>query len=346
MIIYNLKNNKKGFTLIELLIVIAVIAVISAVVFIALDPLTRFKDARDTQRWSDLVSTIDAIKLYQIDNSGHFPSGIDENWRMLGTDMSGCDVDCGGAVSVDSTDISVRVISSTDDAEERDPPGGFISRASTDLELVDDDATEQEVGIRFQSINIPNGATVNSVYIEFTVDEVDSGITNLVFYGQDIDDADNFSDTSGDISSRTKTSANVSWSNILSWDTVGETKTSSNLAPIVQEIINRAGWSSGNDIVFIITGSGERTAEAYDSGSLDAPLLLVNYSTTTSSGGITLESACLDLSTVLSSKLSSIPYDPSFGSSEKTYYAIQRKSNGILELYSCSAEGGVINIFR
>ena len=39
--------SKKGFTLIELLIVIAIIAVLAGAVFVALDPLTRFRDARN-----------------------------------------------------------------------------------------------------------------------------------------------------------------------------------------------------------------------------------------------------------------------------------------------------------
>jgi len=38
------KANSKGFTLIELLIVIAIVAVIAGATFVALDPLTRFRD--------------------------------------------------------------------------------------------------------------------------------------------------------------------------------------------------------------------------------------------------------------------------------------------------------------
>jgi len=66
----------KGFTLIELLIVIAIIAIIAAVVFVALDPLTRFQDARDSVRWSDVSALISAIKVDQIDNRGYYAYGI------------------------------------------------------------------------------------------------------------------------------------------------------------------------------------------------------------------------------------------------------------------------------
>lgn len=67
---------KKGFTLIELLIVIAIIAILAVVVFVALDPLTRFQKARDSQRYSDAIALLDAIKLDQVDNGGTYMAAI------------------------------------------------------------------------------------------------------------------------------------------------------------------------------------------------------------------------------------------------------------------------------
>lgn len=96
------KNNQftshsrtRGFTLIELLIVIAIIGILAAVVFVALDPLTRFKDARDSSRWSDINALIGAIKLDQIDNGGFYISAVSGTATgsvyMIGTDVAGCD---------------------------------------------------------------------------------------------------------------------------------------------------------------------------------------------------------------------------------------------------------------
>lgn len=70
------KTKKKGFTLIELLIVIAIIGVLVAVIFVALDPATRFQQARDAVRQNDVQEVLSAIKLDQVDNGGSFVAAI------------------------------------------------------------------------------------------------------------------------------------------------------------------------------------------------------------------------------------------------------------------------------
>lgn len=70
-------RNAHGFTLIELLIVVAIIAIIASVVFVALDPLTRFQDTRDASRWHDVTELAHAIVLDQVDNGGHYLSAIE-----------------------------------------------------------------------------------------------------------------------------------------------------------------------------------------------------------------------------------------------------------------------------
>jgi len=56
--------NKKGFTLIELLIVIGILAVLATVTVLVLNPAELFRQARDSQRISDLGSVKGAISLY------------------------------------------------------------------------------------------------------------------------------------------------------------------------------------------------------------------------------------------------------------------------------------------
>ena len=55
---------RKGFTLIELLIVIGILAVISAVVILVINPLELLARARDSQRISDLANVKKTIARY------------------------------------------------------------------------------------------------------------------------------------------------------------------------------------------------------------------------------------------------------------------------------------------
>jgi len=86
------KKNKKGFTLIELLIVIAIIAILAAIIFVAIDPAKRGGQARDSQRWSEVNSILNAVLKYGVDNevSDFSNIGITTNLQQLGTAGSGC----------------------------------------------------------------------------------------------------------------------------------------------------------------------------------------------------------------------------------------------------------------
>lgn len=90
-----IRKNQDGFTLIELLIVIVIIAVLAAIVFVALDPATRFKDARDARRAADIVEIAQAIKVDQIDNGGSYDATITgltstEVYMIAGGMTTGC----------------------------------------------------------------------------------------------------------------------------------------------------------------------------------------------------------------------------------------------------------------
>jgi len=63
-------TNQKGFTLIELLIVIGIIAILAGVVIVALNPARQFAQARNTQRWSNVNTILNAIGQRMVDNKG------------------------------------------------------------------------------------------------------------------------------------------------------------------------------------------------------------------------------------------------------------------------------------
>ena len=193
----------------------------------------------------------------------------------------------GGATPVT---ISKRVATGTDDAEQYQS-GGTMYLNSTDLELVNDGTTigNQTVGLRFTGMTIPKGAVITSAYIQFTADEKGKSATSLVIAGQSADNPTTFTSALNNITSRTRTTATVSWAP-ASWSTIGQAAAAQktpDIKAVVQEIVNRAGWVSGNSMVMIVTGTGKRTAEAYEGSASQAPQLIVTYTMPLARGVVT-----------------------------------------------------------
>lgn len=96
-----------AFTLIELLIVIAVMAILTSVVFVALNPLGRFQDARNNTRWTDVNTILQAIKIDQVDNGGTYLTEISDLtadlYYMIG-EGSTCNLTCANPTVVLQSD--------------------------------------------------------------------------------------------------------------------------------------------------------------------------------------------------------------------------------------------------
>ena len=177
------------------------------------------------------------------------------------------------------TTFERRVVASSDDAEET---SGSVSLTSGDLELVQDGSSVQTVGLRWTSVAIPRNAVITTAYVQFAAKMSQSEATTLTIRGQATDNATTFGSSA--FSSRTRTSAAVTWSP-AAWSAggAGASQRTSDLRTVLQEIVNRSGWTSGNAIALIVNGSGSRTAYSYDGSSGQAPLLHVEYTGGTSS---------------------------------------------------------------
>ena len=197
---------------------------------------------------------------------------------------------CDDDVVIEEHDACSRIDSSSDDAEEA--PNGNVDLTSSDLELVYDGGS-QTVGMRFNNLNIPQGATINNAYIQFTVknrSDIDPCILTIV--GEDSDNAATFTSAIGDISGRDQTSASEIWEPAPWTDdnvgVAGADQQTVNIATIIQEIVNRGGYSASSSIAIIIYGNnGARIASSYDLSNVgpdQAPELCVNYSAPSQNG--------------------------------------------------------------
>jgi prepilin-type N-terminal cleavage/methylation domain-containing protein len=92
----SLRRLRKGFTLVELLIVIAVISILAAVAFVAIDPATRINQAQDSERWSAVNALMDAFLDSTVDNDGTYPAGVTANGTVHMVSSSGT---CTGTIS-------------------------------------------------------------------------------------------------------------------------------------------------------------------------------------------------------------------------------------------------------
>ncbi|MFA0964304.1 Ig-like domain-containing protein [Roseivirga sp. BDSF3-8] len=177
--------------------------------------------------------------------------------------------------------ISVRISSGADDVEEAE--NGTVYTNSSDLELVFDSfesAENQTVGLRFTSVPVPAGATVLNAYLQFTTDEFNSQSCDLTIQGEATDHSEPFTSLNFSVSSRVRTQTALPWQP-AGWSVSNESsdaQRSPDLSPIVQEIVNRSGWSGGSAMAFFINGTGTRIAESYDGSASCAPLLVVEYS--------------------------------------------------------------------
>jgi hypothetical protein len=112
------------------------------------------------------------------------------------------------------------------------------------------------VGVRFPNITIDQGEVITQAILrsELLANYTGSGnINGVTLYGEDTDNAAAFTTTASDISNRVQTTSNVT--NIGA--TVAQFTTNGiNVTTIVQEILDRGGWSNGNAMAMLFIGDG------------------------------------------------------------------------------------------
>lgn len=137
------------------------------------------------------------------------------------------------------------------------------------------------VGMQFQQLNVPRGATINEAYIEFTANR-NSGTAATIWNVsvQDIDNAPVFSAGSNDIASRTYAPAVSAEKIVEPW--IKDNKYQLNVLEPIKYLANKSDWCGGNAAVLRIqraVGSAEdRYAYSYEGNAAMTPRLVVSFS--------------------------------------------------------------------
>ena len=148
---------------------------------------------------------------------------------------------------------------STDDVEEEN--GKIIKIDDDDLDVGWEGLPTKlnilSLGLRFRDIAIPQGATIDSAFITVHCHEGKGAehVCILKISGEATDNAVTYilNDT---VTNRPMTSGSVEWTIEEEW-IIWKPYSSIDLGGIIQEIVNRPGWKSGNSLALIIEGQDQ-----------------------------------------------------------------------------------------
>lgn len=185
-----------------------------------------------------------------------------------------------------------QVSAGSDDAEQ-DITAGTMYITSSDLEFTKDGASDQLLGVRFTGVTIPQGATISSAYLQFTVDEVNTtGDVNVLMGVENVDNPLTMSTFDYDIYHRI-----MYYGDTIIWKpgpftTVGEAgvnQRTPDISGLLQTIVNRPNWTPGNAVLFSMidpaaakipgytANTAKRVAQAYENNPANAARLVVTY---------------------------------------------------------------------
>ncbi len=160
-------------------------------------------------------------------------------------------------------EVLYSVINGDDDGEENDDDGanpGNVDLGSSDLEFFDDagdGGLNQVIGLRFQNVTIAKDAIIDSAFVDFERDEAEaSGEVHGFITGEAIGNAPAFVGGAASFDFTTRLAANPTTTVPFLWaeDYGGsEIVPTSDIASIIQEIVNGDDWVSGNSIVLFFT---------------------------------------------------------------------------------------------
>jgi hypothetical protein len=155
---------------------------------------------------------------------------------------------------------------SSDDAEQENDEMDTLHDDDIDAGWEGDpeDLNILSAGLRFQDVSIPKGITIDSAFLVVCSHEAKApeDVALITIVGEAHDDAPTYT-MDALITDRTQTTASVMWEIAEEWG-LWTYHQSVNIAPVIQEIIDREGWQSGNAIALMLLGSDEQGTSDFE----------------------------------------------------------------------------------
>jgi len=136
---------------------------------------------------------------------------------------------------------------------------------------------------RFVGINIPAGATINTATLKLTASGNFASDNVNTYIRAEANNTPTTFDNVTEFDARVWTTANVTWDAIAHWTTDTE-YTSPDFKDVIQEVVDRPGWTAGNPIAIKwddfggrSDASASRSAYSYDGSATKAPKLLITF---------------------------------------------------------------------
>lgn len=131
--------------------------------------------------------------------------------------------------------------------------GPTSSDVMFDMSLMGANSSIDDVALRFDQLDVPQGAQIIDAHIRMYSAELTEAQATIQVVGEASDDASGFTSTAFSISSRPRTGASTLWNSSHPFVNERDNKID-NLQQIVQEIVDRPGWSAGNAMAFFLSG--------------------------------------------------------------------------------------------
>lgn len=185
------------------------------------------------------------------------------------------------------TTLSYQTGAMWDDAHQRDQGGGLTGAGAIIFSSTTTSSIRHNCGMRYPSVDIPNGATIDSAEMTFYC--TFGGSWEGTAHMEDADDAASVQFYTTDLFSRVGSltagvdASTSSQSGFATW-------TPPDIATEVKTVVDRAGWATGQGMVVFFQGNESTAYESmqmasYDTDSGNAPTFDIDYTEGGGGGG-------------------------------------------------------------